>query len=164
MKHHRWTLLAVLLGVMFFTSGCGVVRSLVGLSTSSGTVSQLWDDVPRMDGLIQADLQMPVAARMALQAITQDRFDFIAFTTAHSPAEVQGYYSEERMEQAGWTSSDTRGCVGDTGDASVGAICIFGREVGGGNNLLAVIIAKDDASTEAQVFFARIVTTRDAGQ
>jgi hypothetical protein len=164
MKHHRWTLFAILLSAMLFTSACGVVRSLFGLSTSSGTVTELWSDVPRMDGLTKADLQMPVAARMALQAMTQDRFDFISFTIAATPSAVQEFYSEERMEQAGWDSSDARGCLGDTGDASVGAICVFGKETGPKNELLAVVVAKDDRSVDTQVFFARVVLAEDQGQ
>ncbi len=164
MKHHRWTLFAILLSAMLFTSACGIAKSLFGLSTSSGTVSELWSDVPRMDGLTKADLQMPVAARMALQAITRDRFDFISFTTPATPAAVQEYYTQDRMEQAGWDSADARGCLGDTGDESVGAICIFGKESGSKNELLAVVIAKDDASLQTQVFFARIVMGEDQRQ
>lgn len=164
MKHQRWILLLTLLGTMLFTTACGVVSSLFGLSTSSGTVSQLWDDVPRMDGLTKADLQMPVAARMALQAMTQDRFDFIAFTTSATPNAVQEFYTNERMAEAGWNSTDAQGCLGDSGDQSVGAICVFGKKSGGEDEVLAVVVAKDDSSPQTQVFFARIVTTKPQSQ
>lgn len=163
MKHPRWILLVMLLTAMLFTTACGLVNTLFGSSTSSGTVSELWPDVPRMDGLTEADLQMPVAARIALQAMTQDRFDFISFTTTQTPTAVQEFYTKERMAQAGWHDDETSGCVGDTGDESVGAICVFGKESGGRRELLAVVIAKDDVS-DTQVFFARIVASEDQGQ
>ncbi len=163
MKYPRWILFMVLLSAMLFTTACGLVNTLFGASTSSGTVSELWSDVPRMDGLAEADLQMPVAARIALQAMTRDRFDFISFTTTQTPTAVQEFYTQERMAQAGWNDDETSGCMGDTGDESVGAICVFGKESGSRREVLAVVIAKDDVS-DTQVFFARINASGNQGQ
>lgn len=157
MNPKRLVVFGILAAALVFTSACGVINTLLGANTSAGTVSQLWEDVPRLDGLEKADLQMPLAARLTIQAITQGRINFIAFTTSHSPQEVQDFYTQERMQQSGWTVTDAIGCVAADGEeTSVGAICMFGKEAQGRNELLAIIVAREEGSNQTQVFFARV--------
>jgi hypothetical protein len=157
MNSRHVTLLGLLIGALVFTTACGMVNTLLGASTSAGTVSELWDDVPRLDGLEKANLEMPLAARLAIQAITQGRINFISFTTSKTPQEVQAFYTQERMQAAGWNASDTTGCIGGEDDTtSEAAICMFGKETDGRNELLAIVVARDAESQETQLFFARV--------
>jgi hypothetical protein len=157
LNHNRLVVFGILTAVLLFTSACGVVNTLLGANTSAGTVSELWPDVPRLDGLEKANLEMPLAARLAIQAVTQGRINFIAFTTTRPPQEVQDFYTQERMQQSGWNTTDATGCLGaDGAEASVGAICMFRKEVEGRNEVLAIIVAREEGSAETQVFFARV--------
>ena len=157
MNPNRLVVLGILAAALLFTTACGVINTLLGANTSAGTVSELWADVPRLDGLEKADLQMPLAARLAIQAVTQGRINFIAFTTTRLPQEVQDYYTQERMQQSGWNATDATGCVAaDGAEASVGAICMFRKEAQGRSEVLAIIVAREEGSNETQVFFARV--------
>lgn len=159
MKHKLW-ILGLLIGALVFTSACGIVDTLMG-GRSAGTVSDLWDDVPRMDGLTKADMEMPLAARLVIRAASQGRMNFIAFTTAATPEAVQDFYTVERMTSAGWNTSETNGCMGDTETAEVGAVCLFGKQDGNTNEILAIVAAKDDETGQTAVFFARIDATEE---
>lgn len=157
MKHKLW-ILGLLIGALVFTSACGIVDTLMG-GRAAGTVSDLWDDVPRMDGLTKADMEMPLAARLAIRAVSQGRMNFIAFTTPATAQAVQEFYTVERMTEAGWNTSETNGCMGDTQTAEVGAICLFGKQSDTQNEILAIVAAQDEATGETAVFFARIDAT-----
>jgi hypothetical protein len=110
-----------------------------------------------MDGLEKADIELPVAARLAIQAITQGKINFIAFTTAQSAQAVQEFYTLERMQGQGWNDPDMSGCLSDQGgETSAGAICTFGKTGDGQRDILAIVIARDEAKQETQVFFARV--------
>ena len=154
---HKLIVLGILVGVLIFTSACGIVNTFLG-SSSGGTVDELWADVPQMDGMTEADMEMPLAARLAIQAVSQGRMNFIAYTTAATPPEVSAYYSNERMSGLGWTAGDGMGCIGD-GSTAEGSICIFQKQTDGKNELLAVVAGADEATGETAVFFARIDTT-----
>jgi hypothetical protein len=166
MNRPRWTLLAILLAALLFTLGCGLVSSLMGSSRSAGTVRELWPDVPRMDGLEKADLELPLAARLAIQAITKGRINFIAFTTTQPAQAVQDFYTRDRMQGQGWNDPDRAGCLSDTGgETSAGAVCSFGKTGNGKQEVLAIVIARDEGKQQTQVFFARIDTsTAQEGQ
>ena len=55
-----------------------------------------------MDGMTKANLQLPLAAQIGLNAALQGKFNFIAFTTKKLPADVQAFYTKDRMRAAGW--------------------------------------------------------------
>jgi hypothetical protein len=156
MARNRWLILAILAGALVFTSACGMVNTFLNATSSAGTVNEMWADVPEMDGMAKAELEMPLAAKLAIQAVTQGKISFIAYTTANSPQAVQEFYTQERMAAAGWNADDTPGCISDSSTESVGAVCFFGRQDGGQKEMLAIAVAKDDSTGETQVFFARI--------
>ena len=58
--------------------GCGVLDTVVNQAVSggkpAGTVADLWTDVPKMNGMNKVDLQLPIAAQVAMKAITQGNF------------------------------------------------------------------------------------------
>ncbi len=167
MKHRVWVV-TLLLGALVFTSACGMVNTLLG-GRSSGTVADLWSDVPRMDGLTKADLELPLAARLMVQTLTRGKMNFIAYTTTANSQAIMDFYTTERMAAAGWNSSDTTGCMGDTSTAEVGTMCVFGKQSGTGQagdkrEILAIVTATDGGTRQTAVFFVRIDVTEETVQ
>lgn len=160
---HRLMVVALLVGALIFTSACGMVNTLLG-GRSSGTVSELWADVPRVDGLRKADLELPMAARLMVQTVTRGKMNFIAFTTEANSQAIMDFYTTERMAANGWDSPDTTGCFGDTSTAEVGTMCVFGKQSGDKREILAIVTATDGGTRQTSVFFVRIDTTEEAAQ
>jgi hypothetical protein len=158
---HRYRVLGLLVGALIFTSACGMVTSLLG-GRSAGTVNDLWADVPRMDGMTKTDMEMPLAARLALQAIMQGRMDFIAYTTDATPQGVLDFYTNERMSGQGWASEEGTGCFGDAESAAEGTICVFTKTTDGKNEILGIVAAKDAETNKTAIFFARVDASAEA--
>ncbi len=142
--------------------GCGLLDSAVNQAVSggkpAGTVADLWSDVPKMDGMNKVNMDLPIAAQLAIKAIAQGNLDFISYTTNKTPADVVNFYTADRMKSAGWNFDSSGGCsasTGTTGGAS-GGICVFERTVSGKNNALMIVIAQDDQSKQTQLFFVRV--------
>ncbi|HXD30884.1 MAG TPA: hypothetical protein VN643_07205 [Pyrinomonadaceae bacterium] len=136
-----------------------MAETLTG-SPKAGTVSNLWPDVPAFAGAQKADLEIPLGARLAMQAMMQGKLSFIAFTTDKTADEVKAFYSNERMKAVGWTPND-KGCIGDSQDEkSQGAICLYGRKDGGKDEALAIIVAENDKTKKTEIFYVRIDVSR----
>lgn len=147
---------------------CNLTRSVMpNLGSQGGTVTDLWADVPKIDGLTKENLDLPLPARLAIQgyfkAASKDQgsLDFIAYTTAHTPQELANFYTLDKMQAAGWNMKDTEGCmVGDSSSGtSGGGMCFFGKEDKTTNTgtLLAIFIAQDNSGKKQnQVYFIRI--------
>ena len=141
--------------------GCGVLDTVVNQAVSggkpAGTVADLWTDVPKMDGMSKVNMDLPLPAQLAMKAMTQGNFDFIAYTTNKSPQDVVNFYTTDRMKTAGWDSQDSGGCAASTDTSSAsGGICVFSQANGGKNNALMIVIAQDDKSNQTQLFFVRV--------
>lgn len=158
---HKFIVLGILVAALVFTTACGMVTSLFS-GKSSGTVSDLWADVPRMDGMTKTDMEMPLAARLALQAMLQGRMDYIAYTTDATPQAVLDFYTKERMEEQGWASQEGTGCFGDAETAEAGSVCIYTKTTDGKNEVLGIVAAKDEETNKTAIFFARVDTTAEA--
>lgn len=148
-----------LLGLVLLVSvvlSCRMAETLTG-GESAGTVSALWSDVPPFDGATKADLQIPLAARLAIRAAMQGKINFIAFTTTKSARDVRDFYTKDRMLSAGWNQKDP-GCVGDTDndDTTQGVVCFYGRTEGQKKEGLAIIVATDNKTNQTDIFYARI--------
>lgn len=156
------TRFVVVLSIAMLTvaMGCGLVDSLVGNVTgtsNAGTVTDLWPDVPRMDGLTKTNIGLPLPAQLAIKAMTQGDFQFIIYTTNGSPQDVVNFYTADRMTSAGWNAQDTGGCNASTDSSSgAGGICAFQQDSGGKQNVLLIITAQDSSSKQTQVIYARI--------
>jgi hypothetical protein len=152
-----------LLVVMLASSACDIAGRLLP-GGNSRKVGELWSDVPAMPGLSKASTDMPIPVRLAVQAYFQaagegtGSIDFIAFTTSQTPADVQAFYTRERMVAAGWNGTDAPGCVADpSGTMPGGAVCIFGKQsAGGATTMLAVVTSVDDKAKLSNVYFSRI--------
>jgi hypothetical protein len=150
--------------LLTFTMTCGIVNSMLGLTNSAGTVSELWPDVPPLEGATKADLEMPLAFQLMIKTMTQGGVNYIAFTTSKTPDEIKDYYTADLMQSNGWKVVDMAGnetgqqsCVGDQSDsASAGAVCLFSKEEGQNQTLLAIVIAQNEQNQQTDVFYTRI--------
>ncbi len=150
--------------VMLSLMGCGMLNSLLDNTPSSGTVSSLWSDVPPLQGAAKTNLEMPLAFRLMIQATFKGGIDYIAYTTSQTPDQVRAFYSVDRMKSDGWQAADLEGnqggqqsCVGDQqGAGSSGELCLFAKQDGNKEYLLAIVVAEDAKTKQADVFYARI--------
>jgi hypothetical protein len=155
-------LLALLAFTMVLTLGCGMAGGLVESITGGGGGGnrELWSDVPKMDGLDRADEGLPLTARLAIQAMFPGDIDYLAFSTPQTPADVQAFYTVERMNSAGW-EDDGMGCVGEgsaeiAGATGVGAVCFFTKQEGDKSWALAIVAAPHEGTNNTDVFFVRV--------
>lgn len=153
---NKFVVLGLLVGALIFTMGCGMISSLMS-GTSAGSVADLWPDVPRMDGMTKADLEFPLAARLAMQAISQGRMNFIAYTTDATPQAVLDFYTTERMSGQGWESGENGGCFGNEESSNEEAtVCIFTKNADGKNEVLGIVAGRDPETNKTAIFFGRI--------
>lgn len=160
MKTKKSVILTCLL-ILTVGLSCRMVDTLTR-NESAGTVDRLWADVPAFEGATKADLAIPLAVRLIIQAAMQGKINFIAFTTNSTAQEVQNFYTKERMAAAGWTASE-EGCVGNTQEqTSQAAICFFNRTGGAKEEGLAIIVTQDEQTKQTQIFYARIDMTSES--
>jgi len=173
----------VLVFLAILSMSCGLANTVVnGVANKvgnavtgggdAGTVAELWPDVPKMDGLKQENLELPLTAKLALQGVMnattggKGTFNFIAFTTTKNTQDVVDFYTNDKMTSSGWNQSDQAGCVASSTDTSgttptaSGGICFFGKTMSNNKDaMLGIFIAQDSASKQTQVFFMRVEAT-----
>jgi hypothetical protein len=157
---------AAIVGVFALASiACGAIDTITGSETDLQTVSQLWSDVPRMDGLTPSDIEMPAFIKLLMRTVMSQVLaggtgggDWIAFNTDHSPDDVGAFYTNERMAGEGWLSSDNSTCLsgGDQGIAEVGLFCAFVKEEGGRQIGLMIIASPVEETQQTSVVFIRV--------
>jgi len=148
--------LALIFGVAI---SCRLSERLAG-DKNAGTVSQLWPDVPPLEGATKADLEIPLGVRLMIRTMAQGKVNYISFRTSKTAQEVKDFYSNDRMKAAGWLAND-KGCVGDTEDTkNHGAMCLFSRKDKGKEEALAIIVAQDEKLPETNIFYARVDATQ----
>jgi hypothetical protein len=149
----KMALSATLAIVVLMTASCGGF-----LGGSGGTATALWSDVPPMEGAtLNRDLQLPVVARVALQAASQGNFEFVAYVTDKSPQDVANFYTNERMSAQGWTA-ENGGCTslsGDSGTTAGGGFCLFSRKDDNRDTALFIFAARDEQQAQTQLFYVR---------
>lgn len=150
---------------LFVTSGCGLIGSLVG--EGGGTqVGAMWADVPVMEGMTKENLDLPLPVRLAVQALIRasgasegvrvDNFEIITFTSAKTPDDVKAFYTNERMQAAGWNMADQPGCSSMSDTSSAGAtFCLFGKQNPTNQSLLVLAATRNENETTMTVFFMR---------
>ena len=152
------SLLALVL-VLGVAISCKLAERLGG-DKNSGTVSELWPDVPPFQGATKAEVEIPLGVRLLIRGMSQGRVNFISFRTDKPAQEVKDFYSNDRMKAAGWAATD-KGCTGDMEDKkNHGAMCMFSRRDGGKEEALAIIIAQDEKLPDTNIIYARIDTTQ----
>ncbi len=161
-----------LLAILACNPLSSVVDKVTGGDSNLRTVSQLWSDVPRMDGLTPSDMDMPLPIKLVMRTIIgnlgllnpegQDRttgnIDWIVFTSAKTPTDVQNYYTSQRMKATGWDVSKDSTCLSgsEQGMAQIGVLCGFVKQSGNQETGLLIIAAPDDQTKQTDVFFLRL--------
>ena len=144
---------------------CGVINTITGSETNLQTASELWSDVPRMDGLTPSDAQMPAAVQLLMRTVMSQVLaggagggDWIVFNTQNSPEDVAAFYTNARMAENGWTASDNSTCLSgsDQGISQVGVFCVFVKEATDRQIGLMIIASPIADSQETSLVFIRI--------
>jgi len=162
---------ATVAGIVVTMTACGTINSLRGGDKGLKPVSELWSDVPKMDGLLPSKLEPPlfvkVMMRTALNQIggrgAKDTGDWIAFDSKRTPDDVKNFYSNQRMADNGWEKSDKSTCVSGSeyGAPQVGLICLFvkhsDKDIG-----LMIIPARSNEAGLMNVWFVRVEAARDS--
>jgi hypothetical protein len=140
------------------------------LGANSGSkVAELWSDVPRMDGMDQSQqIEMPVGLKIIagkmldgmMRGVNNGKdaghWDWAAFSVkGKTPADVQSFYTSERMSEHGWKSEG--GCTNmpaGTGSDQA-SFCAFTKQEGQKGTGLIMIAADDKESQAVSIFFIR---------
>ena len=170
MKNNRTGIFIVVSALVLSSLACslsGLIPGVGGSSSGAGTVTDLWPDVPKMDGITILQQDIPLEIRLVVQTFfaaasgNQGSINFIAYSTDKTPADVVAYYSTDRMKSAGWDSTDQTGCIADTSSStptsSQGGMCLFGKTAKDNTGtLLAIVPSVDSTTKKTDIFFARI--------
>ncbi len=160
-----------LAALLSFSLACGAVTSMIG-GGGGKTATDLWADVPQMEGMKKVAGELPLPIKLAVQAMAKastasqdaqlDDVEFIAFSTAKSPDDLKAFYTLESMQGQGWNLKDQPGCNGGSEGTSgmAGNFCFFGKEdTGGKTTILIIMSVKEDGKAESNVYFARLSGT-----
>ena len=163
---------AALASMALTVIACGTIHPPKGGDDSLKRTSELWSDVPKMDGLSPSKLEMPfyvkLLMRTALNEICgrggKDTGDWIVFDSTKKPDDIKNFYSNERMAASGWDKSDKSTCVSgnEYGAPQVGMVCLFIRRVGDKDVGLMIIPAQADEAGQINVWFVRVEAPRDS--
>jgi len=151
------------------TLACGltdtVLKPAAGGDSNMQAVTQLWSDVPPMDAMTTAQSsEMPPVLKALARPIMdtmmrglnngQDagHWDWVSFNlSATAPAEVQAFYTPERMSAFGWQPAEAA-CLPMSDQ---GVLCSFTKDAAGKSIGLIVLAATDAQKTSTSVFFLR---------
>jgi hypothetical protein len=153
---------------------CGAIGTLKGSDDGWKRNTELWSDVPKMDGLSPSNLEPPFFVKLLMRtALNQiggrggkETGDWIVFDSEKTLDEIKNFYSNERMAAKGWDKSDKSTCVSgnEYGAAQVGLVCFFARHEGDKDIGLMIIPAKSEEAGKINVWFVRVETPRDSAQ
>jgi len=133
--------------------------------------TELWSDVPRIDGLSASEMEMPLAIKVIMRTVLNNlwRFnderedktpaagDWIVFTSSKAPADVQSFYTNERMTSfGGWEPSKKSTCLDGKENGVDGGLCVYQKIANGKEIGLALIAMKDDSTKQTNLFFIRV--------
>ena len=164
------TILALALPVLL---ACGALNTVVGGDATYKPASELWSDVPRMDGLTPSELEdLPLPVKLLMRTLlgnlgslnaegedkTTGNIDWISFNSSGTPEDIKNFYTPELMAAQGWEQSDSSTCLSgsEQGIPQVGAFCVFGKEQNGLQTMLAIFATRDETTKQTSAFFLRL--------
>ena len=157
---NKRNVLALSFVLLLFAAACNLT-SLIPGGRSAGTASALWSDVPPFEGATRENIDLPLPARIALQAMLRGQMEFIVYTTPQSVQAVKDFYTKERMVASGWDANESGGCEITTSDKSqsqapVQDMCLFSKREGNREVGLVILLIRDDKAAKTQIFYARV--------
>jgi hypothetical protein len=158
--------------IAFFVMSCGIVqRFMPGGNEGLSRTNALWPDVPKMDGLAASDLEMPFMVKLFMRTMLNNLYrlnkegedktpvegDWIVFSTSSSPADVQQFYTNERMTSFGnWEPSKNSTCFDGSDKGYPGIACVFEKIADGKQIELLILAGHDDEKKTTNVFYLRL--------
>jgi len=157
----------LVIALALLTAGCGAINTLTGGGNNMKPVAQLWSDVPRMNGMTpsqQVDMpaELKVLARPIMDGMMRGlnngadagRWDWTGFTlSGKTPADVQAFYTPERMATYGWQPEG--GCMSPNLSGDQVIFCAFQKQEGNKTAGLLIIAANDKEHKATSIFFMR---------
>jgi len=126
------------------------------------SVSQLWSDVPPMEGMTHAEVQMPLALKAIMRPFLDSvmrgvnngkeagHWDVAYFMlSGKTTRDVEAFYVPARMSQYGWKQQG--GCA----NVVQAALCSFQKQEGNKGTGLLVIAADDQELKATALYFIR---------
>src|SRR5262245_51100868 len=123
---NRLSALMAIAALLFVALAC---RSVIDRATGNDKIdktTELWSDVPKMDGMSTSDLELPWGIKLLMRTALNNlwRFnkegedktpvegDWIAFAGPSTPSEVENFYSKDRMASYGrWDTNKESTCI-----------------------------------------------------
>jgi len=154
-------------------ASCRVINTLTGNDQNLNKVGDLWNDVPRMDGLASSEAEMPIYVRLIMRSApnnlnrlsnqntggTPSTGDWAVFTTSKTPQDVQNFYTNERMTSFGkWDVSKNSTCLNGSEYRFSGVACVFSKTVNKRGIGLLIVSAQDEKKKQTNIFFIRVET------
>jgi hypothetical protein len=163
-------LVAFFVALAFASLACGAIDTVLGNlmggeDETLQAISELWSDVPPMDSMTTSQqIEMPAWLKALARPIMDGmmrglndgkeagHWDWTAFSLSGKlPADVQAFYTPERMTSYGWQQADAA-CMPI---AEQGVLCSFVKEEAGKTTGLIIIAATDEQKKETSLFFLR---------
>ena len=151
---------------------CGLVdRFTTGGVEKLQRAEALWPDVPQMDGLEHSDLELPMTGKLLIKWALDNMWrlnkegedtapvsgDWVVFSSANQPADVQAYYTTERMTSFGnWEANKKMTCIDGKDKGWPGILCAYQKKDGTKDVGLLIFAGKDEKSQKTNVFFLRL--------
>lgn len=156
---------------LFFVMSCGLVDKLASGGKEMNKVGTLWSDVPPMDGMSPSEVEMPVGTKLILRTIignlgllnkngesraTGD-IDWTSFSGSKTPADVQAFYTVDKMASFGkWDNNKNSVCVDGKDKGLDGVFCVFQKQVDMRQVGLVILAILDDKTKKTDIYYLRI--------
>ncbi len=170
---NRTNLLIAMLAISLSVVACSGIIDRVMPGPEMKKADQMWADVPTMDDMKPNDLEMPTGMKIVLRTIlgnlgrlnkegenqTTGDIDWLAFSSPQAPAEIQKFYTNEKMSSfGGWDTSKESTCAGGNQNEKAGVFCVFQKKANGKKDGLVIIVAEDEKTKGSNLFFVRVET------
>jgi len=158
--------------VFFVVLSCGLInRFTTGGVENLQRAEDLWPDVPRMDGLEHSDLEMPFIVKLFMRTMLNNLYrlnkenedktpvegDWVVFSSSKLPADVQSFYTNERMTSFGqWEASKKSTCFDGSEKGFPGIACVLEKIADGKQIELLILAGQDDKKKQTNVFYLRL--------
>ena len=162
---------AIILLALIVMSCSLVQRFMPGGNESLNRTPDLWPDVPKMDGLSPSDLEMPFMVKLFMRTMLNNLYrlnkegedktpvegDWIVFSSSKPPADVQSFYTNERMTSFGkWEPSKNSTCFDGKDKGYPGVVCVFEKLADGKQIELLILAGLDDKKKQTNIFYLRL--------
>src|SRR5262245_33955086 len=166
----NFIILVLMTTMILAASSCRVINTLTGNDPNLKKVGDLWSDVPRMDGLVNSEAEMPMVVKLLMRTAlnnlyrlntngedrTPSKGDWAVFTTPKSAQDVKSFYTNERMTSFGqWEASKNSTCADGNQQGFSGVACVFKKSVTNLGIGLLIVAVPDEKKKETTIFFVR---------